>query len=75
MERYLNLNGNSGVVGYEIGNDSIAVSFHDNSLYLYNYAVTGQAYVDQMKALAVAGSGLNSFISRTVRKGYAAKLR
>jgi hypothetical protein len=75
MEHYRNLNGNSDVLSYEIGRDSIEVEFRDGSLYLYNYATTGQTIVDHMKALAIAGSGLNSFISKTVRKAYAAKLR
>lgn len=34
MERYQNRGGDSGVVGFEIGDDSITVQFRDNSLYL-----------------------------------------
>jgi len=30
MERYKNRSGNSGVVAYEIGDDSIAVEFHSS---------------------------------------------
>jgi hypothetical protein len=75
VEHYRNLNGNSGVLAYEFGAGSITVEFKDRSLYLYNYAKTGQQNVERMKALAEAGSGLNSFISKTVRNAYAAKLR
>jgi hypothetical protein len=75
MQRYSNLGGDSSVLGYEIAPDSISVEFRDHSVYLYNYSVTGQANVDQMKGLAVGGRGLNSFISRRIRKAYAAKLR
>jgi hypothetical protein len=75
MERYKNLGGNSAVVAYEIGNDSIKVQFNDGSLYLYNYASAGSSNIEQMKSLAIAGSGLNSFIGRVVKKGYASKLR
>ena len=74
MSIYANSGGNSGVISYETGPDSITVTFHDGATYLYNYAVTGQNNVEQMKALAKAGQGLNAFINITVRKNYAAKL-
>ncbi len=75
MEPYKNLGGDSGVSAFEIGNDSIKVQFSDLSVYLYNYEVTGTQNVEQMKALAHGGEGLNSFINRRVRKTYAAKLK
>ena len=74
MEIYKNLGGDSGVTRYELGQTDIKVGFRDGSLYLYNHLRPGLATVEQMKALAISGSGLNSFISRTVRKNYAAKL-
>lgn len=73
MERYKNLGRNSGVVSYEISHDSILVVFNDGKKYLYNYSATGSADVEKMKSLAVAGQGLNSFISRVVKKRYASK--
>lgn len=73
MERYKNLSGQSGVVAYEIGSDSIKVQFKDGHVYLYNYASTGSQNVEHMKSLAIAGSGLNSFISRVVKKNFASK--
>jgi len=75
MERYKNLGGDSGVVAYEIADDSIKVEFSDGSLYLYNYQSAGSDNIEQMKGLAIAGKGLNSFINRNVRKKYASKLR
>lgn len=75
MEQYRNIGGNSGVSAYEIGGDFIKVMFKDGSLYLYNYGSTGQLNIETMKELAIRGTGLNSFISTTVRKNYAAKLR
>lgn len=75
MERYQNRGGDSGVVGFEIGDDSITIQFRDNSLYLYNSIHPGQVMVDHMKMLARAGQGLNSYISRTVRKNFYQKLR
>lgn len=75
METYKNLDGDSGVVAYETGPDSITVQFRDGSVYLYNYQSAGKDNVEHMKKLAATGNGLNSFIMRNVRKAYAAKLR
>ena len=74
MEQYKNLGGDSGISFYEIDSDSIKVKFSDGGLYLYNHTRPGQVYVEQMKTLAVRGHGLNSLISRTIKKNYAAKL-
>lgn len=75
MESYKNTNGDSGVAGYEIGPDYIRVKFKDGSVYLYTYASAGSSNIEQMKKLAVSGSGLNSFINKNVRKRYARKER
>ena len=75
MDIYRNLGGDSGVVAYEIKSDSIKVKFRDGWVYIYNYGSAGPGNVDQMKLLAHAGRGLNSFITRVVRKAYAAKSR
>lgn len=75
MTPYRNLNGNSSVVSYEIAEDSIHVVFgsgtHRN--YLYNHTTPGKAIVDRMKALAVQGAGLNSYIYTTVKRNFAKK--
>ena len=75
MTPYQNLGRDSGVAAYEIGNDSITVQFKDGAVYLYNYESTGSGDIETMKQLAANGKGLNSFISTTVKKRYAAKLR
>lgn len=75
VQRYLNRGGNSNVANYSIEADSITVQFKDGSMYLYNYSSTTVAGVENMKQLAVNGIGLNSYISRVVRKRYARKLR
>lgn len=75
MERYKNIGGDSGVAAYEISQSSITVQFKDGAVYLYNNQSAGAANLLEMQRLAVAGQGLNSFISRVVRKGYAQKLR
>jgi hypothetical protein len=74
MNIYKNLGNNSGVTAYEIADDSIKVQFNDGGLYLYNYSRPGKSYVDKMKQLALNGSGLNSLISRDIRKNYYLKL-
>ena len=75
MERYANRGGDSGITGYELGQGQITVQFSDGSQYLYNSQHPGPAVVAEMQRLAVAGVGLNSYISRIVRKNYAQKLR
>lgn len=75
MERYRNLGGGSGVRRYEIGDDYIVVEFNDGGTYLYNHQKPGSSNVERMKSLAVSGKGLNSFISTTIKKRYASKLR
>lgn len=75
MERYKNLGGDSGVVGYEISEGSIIVQFSDGATYLYTAQSAGVGNIAEMQRLATLGRGLNSFISRSVRKDYARKLR
>jgi len=72
MERYKNVGGDSGVTGFEIGKDFIKVWFNNN-WYLYTYASAGSDNIEQMKKLAVAGNGLNSFINKYVRNDYESK--
>lgn len=73
MTRYKNLNGNSSIAGYKIAPNHIDIFFNDNSLYRYDYGVTGQSYVETMKSLAERGCGLCSYIKRFVKKKYAGK--
>ncbi|MDQ7827002.1 MAG: hypothetical protein RDV48_29670 [Candidatus Eremiobacteraeota bacterium] len=75
MARYKNLGGNSGVVEYEIGEDSIRVAFDDGWKYLYTYQSAGSHHIEQMKQLALYGQGLNSYIKKYVEKKYARKFR
>lgn len=60
MEIYANYRV-SGVTHYEIGEDYIKLKFKNKSR-IYTYYVSYQ--VENMKALALAGSGLNSYINR-----------
>lgn len=74
MQRYLNHSGASNVRGYQIESNYIDVQFSDGSVYRYTYSSTGQSAIEHMKLLAKSGKGLNSYISRYVKKNYAAKL-
>ncbi|MDY2637150.1 MAG: hypothetical protein SOV56_04355 [Phascolarctobacterium sp.] len=70
MERYANHRGNSSVRGYSIGEAYIDVMFSSGAVYRYSYRSAGIAKVEEMKRLAVAGQGLNSYIMRHARFNY-----
>jgi hypothetical protein len=73
MNRYANLSGTSGIRTFELTPDSITVAFSDGAHYLYTVASAGQQNISTMHVLAQAGSGLNSFITKHVKKLYAKK--
>jgi hypothetical protein len=73
MQRYGDIDRDSGVREYETGPDFIRVRFKDGGTYLYTYGATGASNVETMKSLAASGEGLNSYIMKHVRKNYAAK--
>lgn len=75
MERYKNLGGNSNIMSYELSNSEITVQFGDGSIYLYTNQSTSTKNINEMHRLARAGYGLNSFIGRVVRKGFARKIQ
>ena len=74
-ERYRNLNGDSGVTYFAVGDDFLAVQFGDPTVYVYDYVQPGREHVEKMKELAVAGRGLGTYISKYVRKAFARKQR
>ena len=71
MTRYKNLSGRSGVTAYELGDDYIALQFHDGRVYIYDSDHPGQKHVEQMKKLAVSGSGLTTYLNKYVRDNFA----
>ncbi len=75
MERYQNLEGHSGVTGYETGPDSIIVEFKHNARYRYTYSSAGKRVIERMKALARSGRGLSTYISKTVREKFEKQLK
>jgi len=75
MERYQDLSGKSDVCYFEVGPDSITVQYKDKSVYIYNNASAGAEHIKNMKKLATAGRGLNTYILLNVREKYKVKLR
>ena len=75
MDKYLNLSGKSDVAEYKIIKDSVTIRFADHSVYIYSNQSAGMGNVSKMKALAIAGKGLGTFINTTVKEGFARKIR
>ena len=71
MQKYKDINNDSGVEAYDIHEDSITVFFKGSPKpYKYSYASAGIQNVEHMKKLAASGDGLNSFIMRNVKDKY-----
>ena len=71
MEKYKNVNGNSGVMGYEINDASITIWFGGASQsYTYRYQSAGAMHVENMKRLAKLGYGLNAYIHKHVKSKF-----
>lgn len=66
MQRYKDINNDSNVSRFEIGNDFIIVEFKTGSFrtYTYTYISAGSEHVEKMKRLALNHNGLNSYIRR-----------
>lgn len=75
MSIYQDVDGDSGIVSYKYGADWIEVEFRRGAdrLYRYTYVSAGSIHVEEMKRLADAGEGLNSYINRYVARRYASK--
>ena len=73
MQRYMDIDGASGVQAYEYGADFIRVQFSTGAIYLYTNASAGSQNIIEMKKLADQGNGLNAFINLNVKKLYARK--
>ena len=74
MQRYKNLQGDSGVIAYEVADTAITVRFRDGGTYMYNYNQPGAQAVEAMKRYARSGAGLATYINTHVRSNYARKL-
>lgn len=71
MQLYADIDGDSGVHGFEIKDTSITVWFSGSQKsYTYSYQSAGQSHVDKMKLLALSGDGLNSYINKNVKSKF-----
>lgn len=62
----------SGITGYAIGeyedgNGWMEIEYRNGGIYRYNECNVGETNFAVMKALAIAGSGLNAYINKNVR--------
>lgn len=61
-------------MAYEIGKTFIKIKFEGESgIYTYDYKRPGRQIVEHMKALALKGAGLSTYISQEVRTNFASK--
>lgn len=67
---YKNLNGDSGIISYELKPEAIDVEFTTGGVYTYTKASVGEENFAVMTALAIVGAGLNGFINKHVRYKY-----
>lgn len=68
MQQYANSSRTSGVRAFHTESNLTGVHLSDGGVYTYTYASTGSGNVEHMKMLAHADPGLNSFITRNVKK-------
>lgn len=69
MRPYGDYNGTSGITGFAIDTDDnyIEIEYGNSGIYTYRKANVGEVNFAVMKALAIAGNGLNSYINKNVR--------
>lgn len=71
MQKYADINNDSGVDSFEINDSSITVWFNNTPRsYTYSYNSAGQHHVLAMNKLALAGDGLNAYINYNVKNDY-----
>ena len=65
MQRYKNINGNSGIQSYEIGSNYIKVIFKTSpTIYIYSTSKITKQHIEKMEALVRTGKGLGTYISQ-----------
>lgn len=71
MQKYADINNDSGVDNFEISDNSITVCFKGTSTpYIYSYNSAGMHHIENMKKLAISGDGLNAYINHNVKFKY-----
>lgn len=71
MQPYQNSSGSSNIDSYEIGDNYVRVGFSNGDVYVYTNDSAGEEVVNQMKSIAQSGNGLNGFINKYAKDGYA----
>ena len=64
MQKYNDIDNDSNVEEFEIGDNYIIIKFLDGKTYKYTYLSAGSFNVEEMKKLALSHDGLNSFINK-----------
>lgn len=72
MQPYNDIDNDSNIEAFEIGDDSISVRFFDGRIYVYTYQSAGASHIEEMKRLAHAHDGLNAYINK-YQPGYSEK--
>lgn len=67
MEKYLNKRRNSPITHFLIENEKITVWFKGGKSYTYSYSKAGSHHIEEMKSLAMSGSGLSAYITHNVK--------
>ena len=75
MNRYKDIDGDSGITAYEVGTDFLRVEFDNKAIYRWTYASAGPQHVEAMKILTAHNDELNAYINRFVKKLYARRER
>jgi len=56
-------NSNSGIAAFDYGDGWIRLQFKDGKMYEYTASAIGDAHLDEMKSLADARDGLNTYLN------------
>ena len=75
MTLYKNLGGKSTVVRYHIAPDALTIRFTNCSVYIYTNQSATPESIAKMKAFALAGKGLGTFIEANLKDRYSRKVR
>ena len=73
--RYADIGSDSGIDSYAYGEDFVQIKFKTGEVFEYTTKSAGSANIKKLIKLAEAGDGLNTFLSRNVRKKYSRKWR
>ncbi|MBN2857659.1 MAG: hypothetical protein JXN63_04590 [Candidatus Delongbacteria bacterium] len=68
MKPYPDINGDSSVLSYMIGEDYIILKLMGiQHVFVYSYKKAGREHVEQMKVLAQLGDGLDKYVNENVK--------